>query len=183
MLNNETMKGQKQIKDIEEKALFTHCYTHALNLAVSDAIKNSELKKEALETTHEITKLIKESPKRDAKLDTIKNEAKIFSNSEEDHTEAITLFCPTRLTVLAKSLSSIMSSYTYLNKLWEWAAQNCSDTEMKARIRGVNVYMKTFDYVYGVYLGELIHRHSDNLSKTKSYVICSPGARLCKHDG
>ena len=32
---------------------------------------------------------------------------------------------------------------------------------MQARIRGVNVYMKT----YGVYLGELILRNSDNLSK------------------
>ena len=37
---------------------------------------------------------------------------------------------------------------------------------MKARISGVYVYMKTFDYVYGVYLGELIICHSDNLSKT-----------------
>ena len=83
------MKGQEarvaqQIKHIEEKALLTHCYTHALNLAVGDAIKNSEIMKEALETTHEITKLIKKSLKRDAKLDAIKNEAKIISNSEED---------------------------------------------------------------------------------------------------
>ena len=37
---------------------------------------------------------------------------------------------------------------------------------MKARIRGVYVYMKTFDYVYNIYLGELILRQSDNPSKT-----------------
>ena len=90
-----TTKGQKagvakQIKDIKEKALFTHCYTHVLHLAVGDAIKNSEIMKEGLETTHEIFKLIKKSPKRDAKFDAIKNEAKIISNSKEDHTEAIT---------------------------------------------------------------------------------------------
>ena len=131
--------------------------------------------KDALETTHTITKLIKKSPKRGSKLDAIKNEAKIISNSE-DYTEAITLLCPTRWTVCAKSFSSIMMNYTYLKKLWEWAANNRSDTEMKARIRGVNVYIKKFDYVYGVYLGEprilesllgeLIFRHSDKLSKT-----------------
>ena len=142
-----TMKGQKArvaklIKDIEEKAFFTHCFTHALNLAVGDAFKNSEIMKEVLETTHEITKLIKKAPKRDAKLDAIKNEAKIISNSEEDHTKAITLLCPTCWTVRA--------NYTYLKELWEWAAKNCSDTEMQARICGVNVSMKTFDYVYGV---------------------------------
>ena len=47
-----TMKCQKvevgnQIKDIEEKALFPHCFTYALNLAVGDAIKNSKFMKEA----------------------------------------------------------------------------------------------------------------------------------------
>ena len=166
-----TMKGKKsgvakQIKEIEEKALFTHCYTHSLNLAVGDAIKNSKVMKDALETTHEITKLIKKSPKRDAKLDAIKKEAMTILDFDEGRVETITLLCPTRWTVRAKSLSSIMSNYTYLKELWEWAVNNCSDTEMKARIRGVDVYMRTFDYVFGVYLGELILSHSDNLSKT-----------------
>ena len=70
-----------------------------------------------------------------------------------------------------------MSNYTYLKELREWTTKNCSDTEMKARIHNVNVYMKTFDYVYGVYLGELILRHSDNLRKTlqSSYVIAVHG--------
>ena len=36
-----------------------------------------------------------------------------------------------------------------------------TDTEMKARIRGVSAYMKSFDFLYG-----LILRHSDNLSRT-----------------
>ena len=73
--------------------------------------------------------------------------------------------CPTCWTVRAKSLSIIMSNYIYLKELWEWAAKNCSDTEMQAHIRGV-VSMKTFDYVYGAYLGELIPRHSHNPTKT-----------------
>ena len=51
-------------------------------------------------------------------------------------------------------------------ELWEWAAINCSDSEMKARIRGVDVHMKTFDFIFDVCLGELILSHSDNLSKT-----------------
>ena len=80
--------------------------------------------KEVLETTHEITKLIKKTPKRDAKLDAIKNEAQIIWNSEEDHTEVIPLLCPTYWTVRAKSLSCIMSNHTYLKESWEWAAKN-----------------------------------------------------------
>ena len=42
----------------EPTAVHTHCYGHSLNLAAADAIKNSKLMKSALNTTHEITKLI-----------------------------------------------------------------------------------------------------------------------------
>ena len=75
-----TMAGEKsgvakQIKEQESRALFTHCYTRSLNLAVGDAIKSSKLMKDALETTHEITKLVKKSPKRDAKLESLKTQS------------------------------------------------------------------------------------------------------------
>ena len=44
--------------------------------------------------------------------------------------------------------------------------ENCSDTEMKARIRGVSIHMEDFDFYFGVALGETLLRHSDNLSST-----------------
>ena len=78
----------------------------------------------------------------------------------------ITLLCPTRWTVRAKSLKSIADNFDYLQTLWQWSVDNCSDTVMKARIRGVDIHMRTFDYMYGVILGELILKHSDNLSKS-----------------
>ncbi|XP_072046421.1 zinc finger MYM-type protein 1-like [Amphiura filiformis] len=37
---------------------------------------------------------------------------------------------------------------------------------MKTKIRGVVAHMNTFDFYYGIRLGELILTHSDNLSKT-----------------
>ena len=58
---------------------------------------------------------------------------------------------PTR----AKSLSSILSNYTYLKELWEWAVKNCSDTEMKARIWGVDFYMRTFECFLRLFGGSL----------------------------
>ena len=42
----------------EPRAVYTHCYGHALNLAVSDAIKGSKVMKSCLDTAYEITKLI-----------------------------------------------------------------------------------------------------------------------------
>ena len=55
---------------------------------------------------------------------------------------------------------------------------------MKARISGVHVYMKTFDKAYGVYVGGLILRHSDNLKKALQSRTLSAvqGARLFKQD-
>ena len=55
------------IKKIEPRALYTHCYGHALNLACADTIKQCKIV-----TTHEISKLVKCSPKRDAHLEAIR---------------------------------------------------------------------------------------------------------------
>lgn len=164
-----TMTGEKsgvakQIKDIQPKALFTHCFTHALNLAVGDCIKASRLMKNALGTAYEVTKLVKKSPKRDAKLKELKNN--IDKNSDEGSTTNITLLCPTRWTVRAKSLRSIIDNFEDLMTLWEWSLDNCNVSDITARVRGVKKSMKSFDYFFGSNLGELILGHSDNLSKT-----------------
>ena len=55
----------KRITDIEHRALYTHCYGHALNLAAQDAVKHSKIMEDCLDTTYEITRLIKKSPKRE----------------------------------------------------------------------------------------------------------------------
>ena len=62
----------KRITDEKPRALFTHCYGHSLNLAASDTVKNSRLMRNALETTHEITKLIKFSPRCEQFLEVLR---------------------------------------------------------------------------------------------------------------
>ncbi len=46
----------------EPKALYTHCYGHAQNLACGDMIKQIKLLKGTLDTTYDLIKLIKYSP-------------------------------------------------------------------------------------------------------------------------
>ena len=62
----------KQIMDKEKRAFFSHCYGHSLNLAASDAIKKCKVMADTLDTTFEISKLIKYSPKRNAMFDKLK---------------------------------------------------------------------------------------------------------------
>ncbi len=62
----------------EPKALYTRCYGHSSSLACGDAIKHSKIMKDSLDTTHEITKLIKKSPRRVTLLEKLKSELAPF---------------------------------------------------------------------------------------------------------
>ena len=149
----------RQINDMEKKALYTHCYGHSLNLAASDTLQNCKVMKAALETTHEITKLIKYSPRRQNLFDSIKEE---LAPSDP----GIRVLCPTRWTVRADSMKSIICNCEVLIELWEKATEIVKDTETIARIRGVATQMSTFSFYFGLVLGEMLLRHSDNLNKT-----------------
>ena len=153
----------KRIQEEEPRAVYTHCYGHSVNLATCDAIKESKPIKSALETTHEITKLIKFSPCREGIFKQIKSSSNATSDS---HSPGLRVLCPTRWTVRADSLASIITNYAALQRTWEEAADIARDTETKTRIGGVAAQMTKFDFLIGVTLGEMLLRHSDNLSKT-----------------
>lgn len=159
-----TMAGAKngvavRINKLEPRAVFTHCYGHALNLAVSDTIKQSPMMKDCLDTCYELVKLIKFSPKREAMLRDLKEES-------GNDAPSIRSLCPTRWTVRAESLASIIANYDEIKLLWETAVTATSDTEMKARIRGVWSQMNHFKFLFGITLAEVILRHTDKLSQT-----------------
>ena len=78
----------------------------------------------------------------------------------------IRVLCPTRWTVRADTLSSIISNYEALQNTWEEALAITNDTEAKARIQGVSAQMDMFQYLYGIMLSKMILRHADNLSRT-----------------
>lgn len=63
-----------QIKQKGSHIFYTHCYAHSLNLAVGDTMKNCLSLKDTIDNTYELTKLVKMSPKRDAKVDQIQKE-------------------------------------------------------------------------------------------------------------
>ena len=72
--------------------------------------------KVALNTTYEITKLVKKSPERDAKLATIQK----ATTSEETEYSKIRLLCPTWWTVQTDAMHNIVNNYETLQELWIW---------------------------------------------------------------
>ena len=61
-----------QLSAEEPRAIYTHCYGHALILAVADTIKQNKLLRDALDITSEISKLLKYSPRRDSLFEPLK---------------------------------------------------------------------------------------------------------------
>lgn len=110
----------------------------------------------SLDIVYETTK---KSPRRQATLEWIKLEL-------GSTTVGIRTLCPTRWTVRAEALQSILSNYELLQTLWEESLEFVQQAEMRSRIMGVSVCMKKLDFFFGVVLGELLLHHSDNLSKT-----------------
>ena len=76
------------------------------------------------------------------------------------------MLCPTRWTVRANSLASIVSNYSALQSTWEEAVDLVRDSETKARIKGVSAQMRKFDFLLGTLLGEMLLQHTDNLNRT-----------------
>ena len=113
----------------------------------------------ALETVSEVSKLIKKSPKRDAMFQRLKQ-------GFAQDTPGFRVLCPTRWTVRAASLQSVLDNYEVLFGVWEESKESQVDSEIRARVIGVEAQMQSFDFLFGVSLGALILNHTDNLSKS-----------------
>ena len=111
-----------QIRKIEPRANFTHCYGHSLSLACADFVRKCKLLREALDVTKEITKLkrvtksltksIKESRRREAIFRRIKSAQDIENSSQE-----IKVLCQTRWTIKADAFKSIIDNYSTLQEV------------------------------------------------------------------
>ncbi len=108
----------------------------------------SKLIKFTLDTTYEITKLIKLSPRREALLREIQDQKELLTGTDST---SIKLLCPTRWTVRADSLMSIIENYAELLDTWDNAYEAARDSETKARIQGVAAQMNNFDFFFLVF--------------------------------
>ena len=131
---------------------------------MSDANQHCKLIKTSLKTTHEITELVKFSPRRDGLFDQLKGDV-----------PGVRVLCPAHWTVRAASMHIVIHSYS-AGVVGE-AVDVVSDTETIACIWGVAAQMTFFDFFIGLVLGEMLLRHCENLSKTfqKPYLSAEEG--------
>ena len=144
----------KKIQDLQPKAYPTHCHGHALSLSVKDTTKNCKLLSDTMDIAKEIVSLIKFSPKRENLLREIKE------NLEGPESEA------TRWTVRASCFQRILDNYAALLQEWTISLDEKLQSVIRGRIIGCQAQMSTFDFFFGLNLGQRMFSHTDNLSRT-----------------
>ena len=112
-----------------------------------------------IDTALIISQLIKYCPKRDTHFEVLKREL-------APDTPSLQALCPKSWMVRAQSLEGVLENYTVLQELWMDCKDFVKNADAGARINGVSAQMKSFDFLFGVVLGELALMHSGNLSKT-----------------
>ena len=119
--------------------------------------------------------MIKKFPRHDSTFQVLKENISPTS-------PGIRILCPTRWTVRADALHSIVANYAVLQALWDESLEFVKDVEMRSRIIGISTTMRSFNFFFGVLLGELILRHSDNLSRALqgSHVSAAEGQKITK---
>ena len=111
------------------EAFFTRCFGHALNLAVGDMVKNARFLKGSMDSTYNISILIKKSPKKDAMLQKIRKEISL-------EYPGFRVLCPTRWTVRAESMKSILDNWVALQQVWDESLDGNLEPEIKSSIIG-----------------------------------------------
>ncbi len=122
-------------------------------------MQDNKILRDTLDNVEEMTKLIEKSPKRQVLFEKIQGEIACDS-------PGIRLLAPTRWTVRAQALISISDNYETLRDTWYVANQESKDSEMRARISGVAKQMESFDFLFGIELGQKVLCMADNLSST-----------------
>ena len=128
-----------------------------------------------MDTVHELSKLLQYSPKRSTLFKKLKAEI-------SPDTVGFRILCPTRWTVRNETFNSILQNYHTLLELWETILDDKPDSEVRARVNGIDCQMKTFQFYFGVSLLHSVLSHTDNLSKTLQHTSFSAaeGQRLAK---
>ena len=155
-----------KIRELQPLALETHCHAHSLSLSVKDTTKGIKILRDTMGTAGEIVILIKYSPKRENILGAIKEQ--IECDSEEVFkVNGILKLSETRWTVRADCFKRILENYENLMKVWEHCLQNDRmQSDLKARVSGVEKQMKSFDFFFGLSMGYRLFSHTDNLSRS-----------------
>ena len=146
-----------------------HCFAHCLQLCLQTAASDSTCIRDILSLTSELNSFLKNSPKRQAIFQTVK--AKVCPDAAN-----LRPLCPTRWTVRAVALQSILDNYTALQDALEEISSERDDHGAKAK--GFLSTLERFSTFFGARLGLLVFGITEGLSSFLQSKDVSVGVAL-----
>jgi len=151
-----------QIMAKEKRAVYIHCCAHSLNLALQDATRSNTFVRDALDFVRDVVNFVKASPRRCRIFDQLKSEAEDDSNLNASNLRPL---CPTRWTVRAQSICSVLDNYcTLRDTLYDISVSKTSD-DSGAKAGGLATKMNTFETYFGLKIAYQVFEPSEICSK------------------
>ena len=152
----------KLIRDECPAAVPVHCFAHCLNLCLQDASRNIPLIRDSFDVVQVIEKLILWSPKRKHLFST---EMKSHSDNESGiNPVGLRRLCPTRWTMRAASMDSVIKNYSAIIDTME-EVHHTTRNDYALRAYGVMVAMEKFEVYFGIKLSHLLFGPAEETSK------------------
>lgn len=171
----------KRLQSLVPAALFVHCFNHNLQLPVQDA-SSATRTQDILSLCADICNFIKLSPLRLSVFQKLKHAALNTSNS-------LRPLCPTRWTVRAEALSSIVDNYEVLLDTMEEVRSNPGSSDVTSKASGILNTLLRFSTLFSLTFGaevffvtdfiatklqakDMDARTAQNLNKKATHFLC-----------
>ena len=128
------------------RALYVHCASHSLDLALNDCVKGSKTIHDTLNLVQELAVFILSSPRRMAKYQHIASDLE----DNNTHFENPHLLCPTRWTVRTKAISAIINSYEALYSMILSIAKETTTASVRDIANGLAAKLERFGTCFGL---------------------------------
>jgi hypothetical protein len=148
----------KQIQLEEPKAIFVHCFAHSVNLCLQECGRRSRPIRDALSLVNEIHNFITLSPKRLAMFENLQTQS-------SPNLPSIKPLCPTRWTVRATAVDSVLKNYPILLEELEKISEESSG-DIASKASGLATSLEQFSTFFGLKLSYLVFSATEQLSTT-----------------
>jgi hypothetical protein len=135
-----------RFQSLVPSALFVHCLNHNLQLAVQDASSCTRIIQDILNLCSDIINFIKLSPKRLSALKKLQHDMLKTSKS-------LRPLCPTRWTVRADALSSILENYEVLIETMEEIRSTPGPSDVTSKAGGILFNLLRFSTLFSLTVG------------------------------
>lgn len=158
------IKGVKtRLQLIEPKAIYVHCFAHALNLSIQDAVRSVPMFRDILQCIHDLAVIVHGSAKRLEKFAEI---AKGVDNSINSNIVTPRPICQTRWTVRFSAIDAALRSYPILIEYLSQVADMATVDDSSSKANGLLKQFEDGLTCFGMLSSHEVFALTDRLSCT-----------------